>query len=154
MMGTTAHSIAARYARLGVLEIPGPDDHPFIQWCHSLCGLGLDTPDEVPWCSSFAQHPAFELDLPRSKSARARSWLNVGIPTNLEDAERGFDIVVLARGEGPQPGPEVMMAPGHVGYFDSWNENGDPIILGGNQSNSVSFSSYRRDRILSIRRLI
>jgi hypothetical protein len=64
----------------------------------------------------------------------------------------GFDVVVLKRGSGNQPGPEVIKAPGHVGFFAGLNTT-HVAMLGGNQSDSVNISFYDTDRILGIRRL-
>lgn len=147
----TPYAIALRY--VGLRELAGAAQHPFIQWCFSLCtGYGYDTADEVPWCSAFAQHPAWELRLPRSKSAAARSWLTVGIPVLPSHAAVGFDVVILTRGAGPQPGPDVIAAPGHVGYFAGWDDD-RVLLLGGNQSDGVRIDRFARDRILGIRRL-
>lgn len=63
---TNAYELALRYIPI-VREIPGERDHPLIRWWHSLCAGG-EQPDEVPWCSSFANGVAFELGLERSKS--------------------------------------------------------------------------------------
>ena len=144
-----------------VKEIPGEKHHPFIQWCFMLCDWGVDTPDEVPWCSVFANGIFWILRLPRSKSARARSWLEVGTHVTLGDAEPGYDVVILQRGDGVQPGPEVIKAPGHVGLFAGihrfvdrgGNEREDVLVLGGNQSNAVSVRPYPSSRILGIRRV-
>jgi hypothetical protein len=80
---------------------------------------------------------AWLLRLPRSKGLRARSWLAVGEPIALEEAESGYDVVVLKRGAGEQPGPEVMDAPGHVGFF-AGVEGQDVLLLGGNPGDSVT----------------
>jgi len=131
-------------------EIPGDRHHPAIQWAHLLCGLP-DEKDETPWCSSFVNLVCWLHRLPRSKSARARSWLRVGLAvSNVKDAEPG-DVVVLTRGNNP-PGPEVIAAPGHVGFFVG--KTGDMIeLLGGNQSNAVNVSRYSVGRVLGVRRL-
>jgi uncharacterized protein (TIGR02594 family) len=150
---TTALDIARRF--LGHQEIPGAGHSPFIQWCFTLCGYGPETPDEVAWCSAFAQAPAFLLGLPRSKSAAARSWLQVGSPVDAMAARPGFDVVVLKRGQGAQPGPEILNAPGHVGFFAGWTAESNPRVrvCGGNQSDSVSEAIFPAHQILSIRRL-
>ena len=67
---------AERY--LGITEIPGEDDHPLIRWWHSLTSLG-EASDEVPWCSSFVNGVCWDERKPRSRSAAARSWLDVGV---------------------------------------------------------------------------
>lgn len=108
--------------------------------------------DEVPWCSGFANWINWHVRLPRSKDLRARSWLEIGKNCPLKNAEVG-DIVVLKRGKGDQPGPEVIDAPGHVGFYAG--RMGSLIeVLGGNQSDSVKISRYPAKNLLSIRRLI
>lgn len=143
--------LAARF--LGVKERAGKKDHPLVQWWLSLCGYGLDSADEIPWCSAFVNGVAWEWgDVPRSKSAAARSWLRVGQPVSILGAVRGYDVVVLQRGAGPQPGPNVLQAPGHVGWFDALD--GDHVVvLGGNQSNEVNFQRFPVARVLGVRRL-
>jgi uncharacterized protein (TIGR02594 family) len=148
----TAFDLAQRY--LGIREITGAGTHPMVEWWLALCfdgKLGLD--DEIPWCSAFVNGIAWELRLPRSRSARARSWLSVGEAVSLEKAVPGFDVVILKRGDGKQPGPEVLEAPGHVGFFAGLDE-GYIHLLGGNQSNSVSTAAYGEERLLGVRRLL
>lgn len=149
---TTPLDISMRYVGQ-VFERSEPGKHhPFIQWCFSLCGMGLDTPDEVAWCSAFAQHAAWELRLPRSKSARARSWLEVGIGVDLAEAVPGFDVVVLNRSNGVADA-KVISAPGHVGYFAGLDPKGQILVCAGNQGNAVSVLPFERKRLLGIRRI-
>jgi uncharacterized protein (TIGR02594 family) len=145
----TPYSIAVRY--VGLAEIPGVKSHPFIQHCFSLCHMGLETNDDVAWCSAFLQHPFWELGLDRSGSARARSWLNAGISIPLSMAEPGFDVVVFKRGPAPQPGPEVIDAPGHVALYDSHTA---PLVrvFGGNQGDKAGFARFPISDILEVRR--
>lgn len=147
----TPHQLAQRF--LGqIKEIPGDGHHPFIQWCHQLCSLGPDSPDEVPWCSSFVNAICWMLERSRSKSAAARSWLVVGETVALDEARIGTDLVILKRGPIPQPGPSVLKAPGHVGFFDG--VQGDEVwVLGGNQSNGVTRAKFPIRDILSIQRI-
>jgi uncharacterized protein (TIGR02594 family) len=149
-MNVTPYMIAERY--IGVHERTGGQDHPFIQHCFSLCGFGLDTPDEVPWCAAFIQHPFWELRCPRSKSARAREGLLVGKVLTLGQALVGFDVVILKRGTGEQPGPDVIDAPGHIGLFAGMSGAGHLYLLAGNQGNRVSVASFPVSDILGIRR--
>jgi uncharacterized protein (TIGR02594 family) len=142
MMEITALSLAMRY--IGVAERPGSPDHPLIRWWLELCGLE-GSPDEVPWCSAFVNGVAWELGLPRSKSARARSWLDVGLPVPLALATAGWDVVVLRRGDDP--------AAGHVGFFVDYC--GSTVwLLGGNQGNRVTIQAFPVDRVLGARRLL
>ncbi len=149
-MNITVFDIAQRF--VGMDEVLGAIDNPQI-----LAMLKLDKKwpkhDEVPWCSAFVNYPCWLLRLPRSKSLLARSWLTVGKEVGLPGAKAAFDIVVLKRGSGDQPGPEDTTAPGHVGFYAG--QSGNFVqVLGGNQANSVRVSSYDINRILSVRRLV
>ncbi len=146
----TAFSLAQRF--IGVDEAQGNSSNP-----HVLAMLKLDQDwpdgDHVPWCSAFMNYVAWLLRLPRSKSLRARSWLLVGSSVDVSEATVGFDVVILKRGSGNQPGPDVIDAPGHVGFFGGV-EGSKVLILGGNQDDSINISRYPTSRILGIRRLI
>jgi uncharacterized protein (TIGR02594 family) len=136
---------------IGIREVAGSVDNPQIM---AMLKLDKSWPsnDEVPWCSAFVNYIAWLARLPRSKDLRARSWLMLGRGIPLEDAEPG-DVVVFKRGAGSQPGPDVVDAPGHVGFFAGW-EPELIEVLGGNQSDTVKVSRYpSRDRI-GIRRLV
>ena len=69
-----------------------------------------------------------------------------------EEPTVGFDIVILKRGSGDQPGPENTTAPGHVGFFAGYIGR-KVTLLGGNQGDQVCTAGYNTDRILGIRRL-
>jgi uncharacterized protein (TIGR02594 family) len=144
----TAFDMAQRF--VGVREVPGSQSNPAVL---AMLKLDGDWPegDDVPWCSAFANYVAWLLRLPRSKSLMARSWLKVGRAVG-EEAEAGFDVVVLKRGTGKQPGPEVLDAPGHVGFY-AGVENGKVLVLGGNQHDEVNITAYPKTRVLGIRRL-
>ena len=145
----TAYDLAQRF--VGIKEIPGHQDNPQI-----LAMLKLDNNwpenDETPWCSAFVNYVAWLLRLPRSKSLMARSWLNVGTPVELNGAKVGFDVVILSRGKD-SPGPDVLNAPGHVGFY-AGQHLGNVILLGGNQGDAVTIKPFENTRILGIRRLL
>jgi len=139
----TAYELAQRFVG-EVKELPGAQQHPAIQWAHMLCGLGPDQADEVPWCSSWLNLVAWLLQLPRSKSAAARSWLHVGTVIELKDAYPGQDVVVLRRGTNP--------AQGHVGLYAGLV--GDRVyVLGGNQGNAISIAPFPAADVIGVRRL-
>ena len=146
----TAFDLAQRF--IGVTEVSDSASNPQI-----LAMLRLDDKwpagDHVPWCSAFMNYIAWLLRLPRSKSLQARSWLLVGKAIKLEDAEPGFDVVILKRGEGAQPGPEVIDAPGHVGLF-AGHEGDSVLLLAGNQADAVNISRFPQSQLLGIRRLV
>lgn len=151
---TNAFLQAQRY--IGIKEVPGQSSNPEI-----LAMLRLDNSwpanDEVAWCSAFANKIAWSLRLPRSKNLAARSWLMVGEPIPLNAAEAGFDVVVLKQSEA-DPGPEELKFRGHVGFFAGLETLGDGSqrvhVLGGNQGDAVSVTSFPASRVLGVRRLV
>jgi uncharacterized protein (TIGR02594 family) len=146
-MNVTAYDLAERF--VGMSEVPGSQSNPAI-----LAMLKLDqnwpTDDETPWCSAFTNWIAWLLRLPRSKSLRARSWLGVGQPIPLANARPAFDVVILNRG-GPQD-PDVIDAPGHVGFFAGLDAS-RVYLLGGNQADRVSVAAFHVSSVLGVRRL-
>lgn len=147
----SAFELAQRF--VGLKEFPGTAHNPAVL---AMLKLDNDWPqtDETPWCSAFVNYIAWLLRLPRSKSLLARSWLSVGETLDYDQAEQGFDVVILKRGEGEQPGPDDLTAPGHVGFFGGWaNGMSRVMVLGGNQGNQVSIISYSTFNILGLRRL-
>ena len=149
MINTSAFEIAQRF--VGMREVAGIKDNPMIM---EMLTRENDWPehDEVPWCSAFVNWVCWLLRLPRSKSLRARSWLEVGWTVDLADARVGVDVVILWRGDEPQPGREVIDAPGHVGFYAGQDDT-YVQILGGNQGDAVSIRSYQKKRVLGVRRL-
>jgi uncharacterized protein (TIGR02594 family) len=148
----TAFKIAQRF--MGLKETPGAMSTPLV-----LAMLKLDSKwienDETAWCSAFVNFICHILELPRSRSLAARSWLNIGTSIPLSDAQVGFDIIVLKRGGGNQPGPEIIAAPGHVGFFAGIAKDPSYImLLAGNQGDMVSIAPFPKSRILGIRRLV
>lgn len=152
----TAYDMAQRF--IGTSEVSGEKANPQIMTMLKLDGNAWTekSGDETPWCSAFVNYVAWLMRLPRSKSLMARSWLTVGTPVRSsgQTARVVCDVVILKRGGGEQPGPEVLDAPGHVGFFGGLLYKEKKILLlGGNQGNSVSVSHYDVDRVLGIRRL-
>jgi uncharacterized protein (TIGR02594 family) len=149
-MTITAYDLAERF--LGLQEADGTASNPAI-----LAMLRLDAAwvedDETPWCSAFVNQIAWLLRLPRSRSLAARSWLAVGRAIPLEAARPGWDVVILQRGTGRQPGPEVLDAPGHVGFFAGQDHSASLRVLGGNQGNAVTIDAFPVARVLGVRRL-
>jgi uncharacterized protein (TIGR02594 family) len=134
-----------------VKEITGTKHDPAIIWFQRSCDVTINN-DEVAWCSGFLNRMAWLHRLPRSKSLAARSWLIVGEPIALTEATAAWDIVILKRGKGPQPGPDVLQAQGHVGLFARLD---GPLVylLAGNQSNAVTIQPFPITDVLGVRRL-
>jgi uncharacterized protein (TIGR02594 family) len=151
-MTVTAFDLAQRFVNMK--EVAGPTSNPLV-----LGMLQLDDKwpkdDAVPWCSAFLNFITWLLRLPRSKSLAARSWLTVGQAIAIDSAMPGFDVVVLKRGGGAQPGPTVIKAPGHVGFFAGYDRTAKTVqVLGGNQGDSVSVASFPVAQVLGVRRLV
>lgn len=129
-----------------VREVIGGQHNPRIIQYHERTTLKA-TEDEVAWCSAFACWCMEQAGTHSTRSARARSWLAWGIAA--EYAEVGA-IVVLRRA-GVTAGPEVMDAPGHVGFVVSLAAPSSVDVLGGNQGNAVSIARYPLDQVLGFR---
>lgn len=136
-----------------VREIPGSEDHPLIMAALRMVESWPEH-DEVAWCSSmpYIISVALGLPTPRRDGLMARSWMTVGTSVSLEDAEAGFDLVILSRGDN-QPGPEVLDAPGHVGYYVGVH-GGKVLVWGGNQNDGANLAYFPQSRILAIRRVL
>ena len=111
--------------------------------------LNVD-PVETPWCAAYVNAILREQNIPGSESVHehpllARSFLKWG--TEVTEPKLG-DVVVFSRGTSNWQG--------HVGfYIETRIVDGIEyyLILGGNQSNMVSYQLYSTDRLLGIRRL-
>lgn len=141
--------IAREEAKEGVMEIRGGEHHPTIIKYGTAVSLDMDT-DEIPWCSSFVNWCFMASHLPRTNSARARSWLKWGMRLPLSHPALGC-VAVLKRGGRDQPGRSVVNAKGHVGFFIDLPTPYEVTILGGNQSNQVCERTYPIGRVLDYR---
>lgn len=152
---------------IGISEIEGDLKHNHMIMAMLKLDAGWPDGDEVPWCSAFVNFIAWTFRYERSKSLRARSWLQVGRPVDIMRIAVG-DVVILQRGSGRQPGPDVIDAPGHVGFYEGFDvqaedrgrlshphqgERSSILLLGGNQGNQVSVAHYSPSRVLGVRRL-
>lgn len=150
-MNDTAYKVALQFQ--GTAEVPGAVHNPAVLAMLRLVDPMVDD-DETPWCSAFVHYVAWVLDLPRAKSLRARSWLKVGRPVSIHDAQPGFDVVILTRGAHPAPA-SVIAAPGHVGFFAGLLLSPTRVVvLGGNQGNHVGHEEFSATRVLGVRRLL
>lgn len=145
----SAYDLATRY--LGVAEVAGEVEHNPTIMDMLRRDQRWPTSDETPWCSAFVNHIGWLLNLPRSKSLRARSWLEYGRAIPLDAARIGFDVVVFTRAGAPLD-PSILDAPGHVGFYAGY-EHDRIRVLGGNQGNAVSIKPYDPAQLLGVRRL-
>ena len=108
-------------------------------------GININ-PAQTPWCSAFANTVLNAFGYEGTGKLNARSWLNWGQEVGeLGDAQEG-DLVVFKRGNNPNQG--------HVGFYAGLNQNGNPLVLGGNQgaTGDVSIIGYNKNDLLGIRR--
>jgi uncharacterized protein (TIGR02594 family) len=100
--------------------------------------------DATPWCSAFMNYVAKQCSAEYTGKLNARSWLDVGQEVHESDLKIG-DIVILWRIK-----PSSVY--GHVGMLINEDEN-YYYLLGGNQSDKVQISRYKKYRFLGARRL-
>ncbi|MCG2419956.1 TIGR02594 family protein [Aequorivita sp. F47161] len=140
MLGET---IKIALGELGQKEIKGADHNERILEYQEMTGLDFGN-DEVAWCSIFANWVALQANLPRSNSAMARSWLNVGEKT---DWPQPGDIVVFWR-------ISRSSAFGHVGFFLGYTKSGKSIYcIGGNQDDEVNIQTFPITKVVEFRSL-
>lgn len=124
---------------VGVKEYPGNGENPRI--VEYLRSTNLSAPDsardETPWCSAFANWCVEKSGYAGTDSAWARSWLNWG--SAITKPRHGC-IAVLQRNVNN----------GHVGFYLGATANGIRL-LGGNQSNEVKVSTYKKTDVLGYR---
>lgn len=133
-------TLLARAAQeLGTKEKPGKASNLKIDG-YLATTRGAASGDETPWCSAFVNAIVEACGLQGTKSRAARSWLSWGLEC---DPVPGC-VVVLWRGASNS-------WQGHVGFLDHVDEQGNPVLLGGNQGNAVSRRVYPRARVLGYR---
>lgn len=101
-------------------------------------------PRVVPWCAHFVNAVLKSSGMQGTDNFAARSFLKYG--TETKSPIQG-DVVVMSFTDD--------QSKGHVGFFDSYKTvNGKPyiVVVGGNQSNSVSKKAYPIGNVLGIRR--
>jgi uncharacterized protein (TIGR02594 family) len=138
------YKIAESY--IGTHEIPGEDDNPKIVEFFAKVGHSWVKDDETAWCAAFVGACLEEAGYKSTKKLNARSYLEWGDAVMPNQAEKG-DVIIFWR-ESPQSWK------GHVAFFHSYDANGNLNVLGGNQSNAVTIETYKKGRLLGVRRPI
>lgn len=131
--------MAIASSELGVKEYPGNGENPrILEYLRSTTLRAPDSArDETPWCSAFANWCVEKSGYEGTDSAWARSWLNWG--SAISKPRHGC-IAVLQRN----------INNGHVGFYLGATANGIRL-LGGNQSNEVKVSTYKKTDVLGYR---
>lgn len=126
---------------------------------------GKTTDPVPPWCAYWCAdmimraNPDFDFSSVRTKGGtekddpynlgRAEKYLAIGEGVAESDGRydaRAGDVVVKMRetSKGPQY---------HVGFFAGYDENGNVLILGGNQQDSLNVTPYPYEQVQDIRRI-
>jgi len=126
---------------LGVKEIAGKENNPRIIEYHKATSLKASA-DEIAWCASFINWCCLQVGVKGTNSAAARSFLNWGKKIELSEAVTG-DVVIFKRGNSEWQGHVAL----YVGH-----DHTSVRVLGGNQSNAVTVTTYPRVKVLGIRR--
>lgn len=92
-----------------------------------------------PWCATFVNHTLGQSGLQGTGSASSQSFRNWGVDAG---GPVTGSIVVFKWSNSPG---------GHVGYVQSVNSNGTINVLGGNQSNGVSVSTFSTSQVVGYR---
>ncbi len=123
---------------LGVKEIFGPEHNQIITTMWQKIKSSIRD-DETPWCAAFVGAVLEDCRFKSSRSAAARSYAKWG--TRLADPAVGA-IVTFWRGS-----PAGWS--GHVGFIVGKDQNGNLMVLGGNQGNEVSIKPFALSRVLA-----
>ncbi|WP_295531425.1 TIGR02594 family protein [Novosphingobium sp. Chol11] len=129
---------------LGTTEKPGAENNPtIINWAEGI-GEAMYNADDIPWCGLFVGH-CIGATLPQealpSNVLRARAWERFGHPIA---PTLGSVMVFWRRKESS--------GLGHVGFYVGQDDASNTYcILGGNQSNSVSFAWIDKSRFVGAR---
>lgn len=125
------------FAEMGEAEKSGQENNERI--VNYLLSVGIDGPDEIPWCSAFVNWVLAQNGMSGTGKGNAKSF--VGYGKKAQEAEFG-SIVVMNRGKD--------LSKGHV-CFCVGNALNYIYGLGGNQGDKVSIRTFKKDRIVDYR---
>ena len=136
----TPFDIARSY--IGTTEGPGPADNPVIMEMYASVGHDWVEHDSVAWCAAFVGHCLERAGIRSTRKLTARSYLDWGVPIEVEDAQQG-DIGIIPRGSSSWQG--------HVFFIDRIE---GPWVWGpgGNQDDAVNVKRYPVSKLLGVRR--
>lgn len=123
----------------GVREFEGRLSNPVIAAYFRDAGHPEVVSDETAWCAAFVGAVLRRAGYGNTRSLMARSYRDYG--QGLAGPREGC-IAVLRRGRDPSEG--------HVGFVVRWDAE-FVWMLGGNQSDEVKVSAYRRSDVLAYR---
>ncbi|EPG4957809.1 MAG: TIGR02594 family protein [Citrobacter sp.] len=122
---------------IGQMEINGPRHNPLLlQFWKDIHRAGIKD-DETPWCAAYVGSMLERVGIKSTRFESAKSYLNWGV--ELREPAYGC-VVVFSRDGG-----------GHVGFVVGQHQNGDLMVLGGNQSDAINIRAFSRSRVTSYR---
>ena len=143
-IGTLPKLVLAGLSFLGLKEFAGTANNPVLIDMAKRLGISsIYTSDALSWCALFISYLCVIADKPMPYTGyeiiRAASFVNWGNPVPKGREALG-DILVFKRPGG-----------NHVGIYIA--ESATTFhVLGGNQSDSVSFTEIKKDRLIACRR--
>lgn len=127
------------YGYMGTKEVPGSASNSvIIGWAKRLGGwiASYYKSDEIPWCGLFVANCFKEHGMEVSNSAlSALAWADWGQKSPIAEGA----VLVFKRTGG-----------GHVGFYVG-EDSVAYLVLGGNQSDSVSITRVAKDRLVAVR---
>lgn len=132
------------FSQYGIYDQNGTKENPEVmKYFKELGYTRKQVKEETSWCSAFVNWVFKMSDAPYTSKLDARSWLEIGMETN--NPQLG-DVVIFWE-------ESKKSKKGHVGFYI--NQIGDEIfVLGGNQNNQVTISSYPTSNLLGYRVVI
>jgi len=122
---------------IGEKEVKGAKHNPLIlQMFKDIKRSGIKN-DETPWCAAFVGSVLERVGIKSTRFESAKSYLDWG--SMLNEPALGC-IAVFSRDGG-----------GHVGFVVGKAQNGDLMVLGGNQSDAVNIRAFSRLRLTGYR---
>lgn len=134
---------------IGVLERLGEENNPrileYLATTHRSHGGNIGTwgasRDSTPWCSAFVNWCLIEAGCQvTTNDARAVSWLDWGF--EIEEPEQGCIAVIRRKAPAGHDPATGSSSGNHVAFYDKTVPRRGIRLLGGNQRNSVRFSTY------------
>lgn len=123
----------------GTAEINGAANNPKIMEMYRLCHADNISSDSTAWCAAFVGACLRLTGFDNSHSLLASSYRNFGRPLPFPVAGA---IIVLT--------PQSAGASGHVGFYVT--EDATTVtLLGGNQSDKVKESKFKKNDIVAVR---
>lgn len=144
-LGTLPKMVEEGLKLLGLQEIVGKANNPFILEMCKVVGCSWIKDDETPWCGTAHGYIAIKagktIPFPSSEIPRAASWAKFGTPVTLDTAVLG-DTIVKERVGGH-----------HVALLIGRDKKRKKVyVMGGNQSNAYGFAWINEKDILAVRR--